>query len=352
MFRVNLESKVIDARGVVEERYEGQSGFSSDDFVEAFADLEGEDIKIIINSAGGVVSEGLSIFNQIEARSGETTIIVDAVAASIASVITMAADTIVMRRKAQLFIHDPWTVAMGNASGFRTVADHLDALAREIADVYATRSAANGVVTDVDAWLQLMRDETWFNAEQAMSAGLADEISRPQVRTAIDEEQEDEDTRSPYSISARMTEPARAEIDLSVSDGMVEEAEKGLAWREEYNRGGTQVGVTRANQIIRDGELSEDTWKRVYSYLARHEVDKDGEGFTPDEDGFPSAGRIAWALWGGDPAFTRSRKIVEQLQREEEEDRIEPIAVLHSARVLAAVLDKRHRIMRQRLGIS
>ena len=352
MFRVNLESGVIDARGVVEERHEGQTGFSSDDFVEAFADLEGRDITIVINSAGGVVSEGLSIYNQIEARSGETTIVVDAVAASIASVITMAADRIVMRRKAQLFIHDPWTVAMGNATGFRTVADHLDALGREIAIVYQERASLNGVSLDVDTWLQYMRDETWFNASEAIELGLADEISRPQVRESVNED-EDEDERSPYAVNASESDAIRAEIDLTVSDGMVEEARKALAWREEYNRGGTQVGVTRANQIINDGRLSEDTWRRVYSYLSRHEVDKQGEGFTPDEDGFPSAGRIAWGLWGGDPAFTRSRKIVEQLQREEEEqDLLEPVAVLHSAKVLAEVLDKRHRIMRQRLGIS
>jgi lambda family phage portal protein len=84
------------------------------------------------------------------------------------------------------------------------------------------------------------------------------------------------------------------------SKGMVEEALKGLKWREEYNRGGTAVGVARARDISNGKNLSDDTVKRMHSFFSRHEVDKKGQGFTPDEDGFPSAGRIAWALWGGD----------------------------------------------------
>jgi HK97 family phage portal protein len=111
----------------------------------------------------------------------------------------------------------------------------------------------------------------------------------------------------------------RNEVDLTVTEGMVEEAKRGLEWREEYGRGGTQVGVTRANQIINDGKLSEETWKRVKSYFSRHEVDKQGEGFSPGENGFPSAGRIAWALWGGDAGFSRSKAIVARLEAAEDE---------------------------------
>ena len=85
---------------------------------------------------------------------------------------------------------------------------------------------------------------------------------------------------------------------------MVEEALKGLKWREEYNRGGTEVGVARARDISNGKNLSDDTVKRMHSFFSRHEVDKKGQGFQPGEDGFPSAGRIAWALWGGDAGQT------------------------------------------------
>ena len=85
------------------------------------------------------------------------------------------------------------------------------------------------------------------------------------------------------------------------TEAMVEEASRGLAWREEFGRGGTLVGVSRARDIVNKRTLSASTIRRMRSYFARHEVDKQGTGFSPGEDGYPSAGRIAWALWGGDP---------------------------------------------------
>jgi HK97 family phage major capsid protein len=103
------------------------------------------------------------------------------------------------------------------------------------------------------------------------------------------------------------------EINTSPSDGMVDEAERGLDWREEYGRGGTAVGVARARDIINGRDLSLNTVKRMYSFFARHEVDKQAEGFSPGEEGYPSAGRIAWALWGGDPGFSWSKRIVKRL---------------------------------------
>jgi hypothetical protein len=80
---------------------------------------------------------------------------------------------------------------------------------------------------------------------------------------------------------------------------MAAEAARGLQWREEHNRGGTAVGVARARDISNRANLSKSTIKRMVSYFARHEVDKGGKGFSPGEEGYPSPGRIAWALWGG-----------------------------------------------------
>ena len=97
---------------------------------------------------------------------------------------------------------------------------------------------------------------------------------------------------------------------------MVKEAEQGLKWRKEFGRGGTAVGVARARDII-NGDLSIKTIKRMYSYFSRHEVDKQGEGYKPGEKGYPSAGRIAWALWGGDAGYSWSKKKVQQIKKEE-----------------------------------
>ena len=108
---------------------------------------------------------------------------------------------------------------------------------------------------------------------------------------------------------------------FSPTEAMAREATRGLEWRDEFNRGGTEIGVARARDIKNRRNLSLDTVKRMKSYFARHEVDKQGEGFSPGEDGYPSAGRIAWALWGGDPGKSWANNIVDR----EDSKSMEPI---------------------------
>ena len=96
--------------------------------------------------------------------------------------------------------------------------------------------------------------------------------------------------------------------------GMQEEAERAIKWVEEGRKGGTRIGKIRARQIARGENLSEDTVKRMYSFFSRQEGVKDAEGFEPGEDGYPSPGRVAWGLWGGDPGYSWSKNIVEQLK--------------------------------------
>ena len=110
-----------------------------------------------------------------------------------------------------------------------------------------------------------------------------------------------------------MTKYKGVDINTKPTDGMVSAASQALDWREEYGRGGTAVGVARARDIINRQNLSIDTVKRMYSYFARHEVDKQAEGFNSGEEGFPSAGRIAWGLWGGDAGQTWSKRIVDRV---------------------------------------
>ena len=115
-------------------------------------------------------------------------------------------------------------------------------------------------------------------------------------------------------------EKALSDINTVPTDSMVAEAKRGLAWRKEHNRGGTAVGVARANSIVAKENLSISTIKRMYSFFSRHEVDKQGQGFSQGEEGYPSAGRIAWALWGGDAGFSWSRKKRQQIITEEDKE--------------------------------
>jgi len=124
------------------------------------------------------------------------------------------------------------------------------------------------------------------------------------------------------------------DLNLIPSDSMVSEAKRGLEWRKEFNRGGTAVGVARARDIINKTRLSPNTVLRMYSFFSRHEVDKQGQGFNRGSKGYPSAGRIAWALWGGDAGFSWAKTKRNQImkEREKSDDMIEyiPEACLES----------------------
>ena len=116
------------------------------------------------------------------------------------------------------------------------------------------------------------------------------------------------------------------------TQAMVDEAQRGLDWRSEFGRGGTEVGIARARDIVNKRNLSDETIVRMNSYFARHEVDKEAEGFRPGEDGYPSNGRIAWALWGGDPGQAwAARKVAQMAQGDGEDAR--PYPNEHAARI-------------------
>ena len=91
------------------------------------------------------------------------------------------------------------------------------------------------------------------------------------------------------------------EIDLTPTKGMKGEAERYREWKSEGKSGGTEVAARRATQILSGNELSGDVVIAMAAWFARHEVDKQGQGFSPGEDGYPSNGRVAWSAWGGDP---------------------------------------------------
>jgi len=107
-------------------------------------------------------------------------------------------------------------------------------------------------------------------------------------------------------------------IDFIPPQGVRNAAKQGLEWRREHGRGGTAVGVARARDLSNGIQISPETIRRMVSYFARHEVDQQGEGWAPGQDGFPSAGRIAWALWGDDEGRRWAEKIAGQMDRADE----------------------------------
>jgi hypothetical protein len=106
------------------------------------------------------------------------------------------------------------------------------------------------------------------------------------------------------------------------TDGMAAAARRALQWKKEGKRGGTRVGLTRANQLVNKEQLSEDTVLRMHSFFSRHEVDKKAQGFSQGEDGFPSPGRVAWDLWGGDAGASWSSQKRDQIMKDRMEKSI------------------------------
>lgn len=108
------------------------------------------------------------------------------------------------------------------------------------------------------------------------------------------------------------------ELDLTPPATVAAAARRGLELRREFGRGGTAVGVARARDLANRRTLSVETARRMVAFFYRHEKDLDAPAAKPGAPGYPSAGRIAWLLWGGDAGRTWARKIVRQQQRLEQ----------------------------------
>ena len=143
-------------------------GIQSGDFKRALDEIEADTLHVRINSPGGAVFDGFAMYNALEQWDGKVVAHIDGLAASIASVIALGADEIVMGEGAYFMIHDPWTIEVGDADAMRKAAGLLDKLGGSIAAIYAKRTGAS-----LDEIEQLMADETWFDADEAIEIGLA-----------------------------------------------------------------------------------------------------------------------------------------------------------------------------------
>ena len=122
--------------------------------------------------------------------------------------------------------------------------------------------------------------------------------------------------------TAELAQAALTTLDVSIVSsagrmytipkGAQEEAKRGLEWRKEHDRGGTPVGVNSARTLAKGGQIGIEKVRHIAKYFPRHEIDKKATGYQPGEKGFPSRGRIAWALWGGDAGWKWAQAIVER----------------------------------------
>ena len=160
---------------------------------------------------------------------------------------------------------------------------------------------AFGIVVDEDTNLVLSIDDrdslvasAVWDASAPEPEGPAQELARAAV-TQLDIQV--------FSSNDRM---------YTIPKSVVAEAKRGLNWRKEEKRGGTSVGLNTARRLAKGGQIGIEKVRHIAKYFPRHEVDKKGKGYKPGTTAYPSNGRIAWALWGGDAAQSWASAIVER----------------------------------------
>lgn len=151
----------------------GMWGITAADFVDELRRVDASTLKVHVNSPGGSVDDGIAIYNALMSHPAEVEVYVDALAASIATVIAMAGEKRVMAPHSRMMIHEAMALGMGYATDFDKLAARLRDCTSNIASIYAERTGK-----DADHWLPLMADETWFSDQQAVDEGLATEIGR------------------------------------------------------------------------------------------------------------------------------------------------------------------------------
>lgn len=162
----------------------GMWGVSAQAFAEELAALDVSEITLRVNSPGGSVFDGVTIYNAIRNHRANVTAHVDGLAASAASFIVQAADEVVMQPGSVMMIHEAAGLCFGPASEMRALADLLDKLSANIADLYAARAGQTQA-----HWLAAMAATTWYNASEAVDAGLADRVDGTDAPPAMDDAQ-------------------------------------------------------------------------------------------------------------------------------------------------------------------
>lgn len=177
-FRCEAETAEVLIYDEIGRTWDGE-GISAKDFVTDLRALDGvTDLVVRINSPGGDVFDGMAIYEALRAWKGRVSVKIDSLAASAASVIAMAGDTVEIAENGFMMIHRGSGLVWGNAKDMAKMADTLTKIDGQIATAYQRK--AEGTLKE---WLAAMDEETWYNAEESVAIGLADTVSE-QVKVA------------------------------------------------------------------------------------------------------------------------------------------------------------------------
>ena len=150
----------------------GAFGMNAQTFIEEIKEFKNSPINLHINCVGGDVFDGMAIYNVLKKRTAETTVYIEGIAASMGSVIALAADKVIMAENSLFMIHNAWGGAMGESKELKKTANLLEKISNEIADIYIKKTNL-----PYDRVKEMMDEETWLNADEALELGFVDSIS-------------------------------------------------------------------------------------------------------------------------------------------------------------------------------
>lgn len=177
----------------------GYWGVTAGDVAFVLSQVTSPKLTVRLNSPGGDVFDGVAIYNLLLDHAAMVDVVVDGLAASAASFIAMAGETVTANSGSQFMIHDAWGLAIGNAADMTEMASVLEKTSAMIASIYAERAGG-----EADGWRTAMLAETWYSAQEAVDAGLADEVvTRPQ-RGGDDEPAPDDDAEASAKDEGRI----------------------------------------------------------------------------------------------------------------------------------------------------
>lgn len=211
-----------------------------------------EDIVIRLNSGGGDVFEGIEIYNYLKSLSNHITVEVTALAASAASLVAMAGDKIIIRTGANMMVHEASTMAFGNKSDIQKTLNALTAIDTSIVDIYQDRTGL-----DRDEIVNLITNETWLTADEAINKGFADEKSS---RKSVEKQKEGVSNLKDSKYIARLKEQQK------IINAMIDEAEEGTPNEPSSDDSNEQRIADLENKI-----------KNIESRLDELEKDDEGE---------------------------------------------------------------------------
>lgn len=194
------------------------------DELDALGDIH--TLNVYINSPGGSVFQGQAIYTILKRHKARVNAHVDGIAASISSVIPMAADNVIMPRNAMMMVHNPWTLAMGNAQELRKQADDLDRIRESIMEAYLGKT---GDKLSREKLVELLDDETWLTAQECLEYGLCDQVvEAKEIAASVDAELLSRFKNVPESIKSALIKTENNVMPDSERQKMLAESKENL----------------------------------------------------------------------------------------------------------------------------